>query len=97
MNRIASCRCRSDSMMPLIPSPGSPNTTSTPHLCNTSTSTSAAVFAIFSLAKRGETNDSHDWPYALGDRGGLHPADEHRSRATDDEPRNGVHPQRQRR
>src|SRR5436309_13494949 len=41
--RIASRFLRSASMMPLMPSPGSPKTVSTPQSCNVSTRMSAAV------------------------------------------------------
>src|ERR1700733_9721155 len=43
MNRILSARFRSASMIPLIPSPGSPNTTSTPQSQIVSMRISAAV------------------------------------------------------
>src|ERR1051325_60141 len=46
MNRIRSWRWRSASMMPLMPSPGSPKTTSTPQSWMVSISTSAAVCAM---------------------------------------------------
>src|SRR5205814_6030328 len=41
-----SCRVRSASINPLIPSPGSPNTTRTPQSMRRSTNTSAAVTAM---------------------------------------------------
>src|SRR5687767_8593863 len=43
MNRTRSRRVRSASMMPLMPSPGRPKTTSTPQSISASTSTSDAV------------------------------------------------------
>src|SRR5256885_1529380 len=43
---MRSWRTRSASMMPLMPSPGRPNTTRTPQSINRSTSTSAVVCAI---------------------------------------------------
>src|SRR5437763_3200786 len=46
MKRTRSWRWRSASMMPLMPSPGSPKTVSTPQWVMPSTSTSAAVSAI---------------------------------------------------
>ena len=46
MNRIRSCRFRSDSMMPLIPSPGIPKMTSTPQSIKLFTSTSADVSIV---------------------------------------------------
>src|SRR5947209_6879579 len=46
MNLILSCRCRSDSMMPLMPSPGIPKIVSTPHARSPSTRMSAAVVAM---------------------------------------------------
>src|SRR5262249_45704516 len=45
-NEIESWRIRSASMMPLIPSPGRPKITRTPHSISRSASTSAAVRAI---------------------------------------------------
>src|SRR5579859_1166910 len=46
MNRILSSCVRRDSTIPLIPSPGSPKTTSTPQSNKVSTSTSAAVIKV---------------------------------------------------
>src|SRR3954470_13787027 len=43
---MRSWHCRSDSMMPLMPSPGSPKTVSTPHSNRHSTMRSAAVAAM---------------------------------------------------
>src|ERR1051326_4135796 len=43
---MRSCRTRSASMMPLMPSPGRPNTTRTPQSIKRSTSRSAVVCAI---------------------------------------------------
>src|SRR5438046_1370062 len=56
MNRMRSRRVRSASMMPLMPSPGRPKTTSTPQSWIVSISTSAAVWAmtgLLSSARRG--------------------------------------------
>src|SRR2546423_1042294 len=50
--RIASRFLRSASMMPLMPSPGSPKTVSTPQSCNVSTRMSAAVM-IFGAFRAG--------------------------------------------
>src|SRR5258708_1294270 len=44
-NRIRSCRVRSASMIPLMPSPGKPKPTSTPHPTNVSTRPSPASLA----------------------------------------------------
>src|ERR1044071_3364121 len=49
MNRISSFRFRRASMIPLMPSPGSPNTTSTPQFCRVSINTSDAVIFIKDL------------------------------------------------
>src|SRR5215813_4800117 len=46
MKRTWSRRLRNASMIPLMPSPGSPKTTSTPQSCNPSIRMSAAVIAI---------------------------------------------------
>src|ERR1700752_4810431 len=46
MNRIFSLCVLRDSTMPLIPSPGSPKTTSTPQSNKVSTNTSAAVIKV---------------------------------------------------
>src|SRR5207237_4690319 len=46
MKRILSCRLRKASMMPLMPSPGIPNTVSTPQANSVSTRTSLAVVFI---------------------------------------------------
>src|SRR6185437_7467800 len=46
MNRTLSCRLRSDSMIPLMPSPGSPKITSTPQSRTVSIRISAAVSAM---------------------------------------------------
>src|SRR4051794_18188208 len=51
-NVMRSCRCRSASMMPLIPSPGRPKTIFTPQSINRSTSTSAVVMAMGRLSVR---------------------------------------------
>src|SRR5436309_2026550 len=47
MKRMRSCRTRNASIMPFIPSPGMPNTVSTPQSMIDSIRTSAAVSAIF--------------------------------------------------
>src|SRR3954453_16310123 len=53
MNRILSLFFRSDSKIPLIPSPGRPNAVSTPQESNFSTITSPVVLAITHLLDLG--------------------------------------------
>src|SRR5438034_3183745 len=61
-------------MMPLMPSPGSPNTTRTPQSMRRSTSTSAAVrdmeFSAARSCKRGATSGMADWLMAEGSQDG---------------------------
>src|SRR5207237_6903826 len=52
MNRILSCCFRNDSMMPLMPSPGMPNTTFTPQLMSVWTRTSEALLRMASPLER---------------------------------------------
>ena len=56
-NRISFCRVRSDSMIPFMPSPGSPKITSTPHSFSVSIRTSAPVLPI--KHNRGLMNKIH--------------------------------------
>src|SRR6478672_2535277 len=68
MNRMASCRCLSASIMPLMPSPGSPKITFTPQSTSRSTSNSAAVRAIHLPPKK--LFDTQVWYLYRSFRGG---------------------------
>src|SRR5690349_16187673 len=67
MNRSLSWFLRRDSKMPLMPSPGSPKTVSTPQASSFSTITSPVVFAITHLLDPGDARPHGPAPDGLPD------------------------------